>query len=234
MLTREEIITILMELRNERNSVFVQKCIDKIGEMDDVSLVQFLNKLKITKPKHIKRFVDKNVSSSRFTALNDFISYGSSWGSIHIHLIPSDVHGMRNTRGVTEAELKVIDALELLRTKIQSEGKHKKTSEVVAISPIVAGMVAKIFKNLGFDVKTMAFEEAKRDKELAYFYKRFKRKSKGKKYKYLGKAKIPAEVLVSDEWEQQISLRKKELLEKLEGLGRKTPETTSRRNFTEN
>ena len=184
MLSREVVINTLNELRSQNNSRIIQKYIERINCMDDVSLEKTLSDMKLKSPRDIKRLVKKETfrtRHSRFTELNDLISYGIDRHTIHIHVIPNDVHSMMNTRGVSEAELKIINALEQIRGMLQTDVRYKSIKKVYAGSPIMAGIVAKTFNNLGFDVRTLKFEEAKKDGDLRGLYKKFRQKNKKKK-----------------------------------------------------
>ena len=68
-------------------------------------------------------------------------------------------------------------------------------------------------KICGFETKYLSLEEAKEDKELSYFYSKFKDK------KGIGKASLPIEVLLSEEWEKNKEVRKRELLPPPQGSG---------------
>ena len=225
MISRVELLAALNDFRTEENADRVEQYITVINGLDDKALEDKLKELKIRSVRDVKKFVTKNISreqQSNFINLNDLVSYGVKDDTIHIHVVPPDVHSMMNRKGMRTAEYKLIDALEQIQTMLKTDKRFKRIKQVYAVSPIVAGPVAGIFNNLSFDVKSMLFEEAKKDKELSRFYKRFEGSRNGKDPKYFGSATLPKQVIFSKEWDALKAERKQALTDALQNNKQQT------------
>ncbi len=207
--TKSEAISILEKMKSEENVNRVMTYINRINAMSNAEWQKFATDNKLT----VKAFVEEAnrrimQSPQKFIKLNDLVSYGITGDTLHIHLIPQDAHNLLNRQGFIYAEQELIGALENLRNMLIKDEKLSNIDKVFAVSGILHGPVQSIFDHLGFSTKSMKIEEAKHDKDLSYFYDMFKNSRK------LGRAMISKEKLESDEWEQLVIARKKELQNK--------------------
>ena len=93
-----------------------------------------------------------------FTKINELISYGVSNSTLHIHIVPTDVKNMLNSEGLKQANLKLIEALETIKTRPEIKDDNIKT--IFAVSPILRlGALQEMFKKLGFSVSQTKSEK---------------------------------------------------------------------------
>ncbi len=210
MLSRTEIVEILTNMTTEENKERIAELIEKIDRASDEELEKILKERKIKSAKDVKKVVEgkgnnPRMAGQKFENLNDVVSFGITNETLHVHLIPKDAHHMLTREGRKEAQIALIDAMEKIKAKLVGDKKYGRIQHVYAVSPIMTGIVSRWFKELGFDVKTLPVEQAKEDTELAKFVGRFDGAQK------LGRANLPKEELMTEEWEQ----RKDELKAKL-------------------
>lgn len=206
MIKREDAISVLQGLLTPSNEKKIRIYIEKITRMTDKQWQQFLNEKSINSIEDIEKIVNELLArrnDDEKIKLNDLISYGISGNTLHIHVVPSDLHHMLSARGMKEGKQYLIEALEQIKQIMQSEG-HTNIEKVFAVSPIMRRPITDIFEELGFSTRTINMEKAKDDEELQYFYEMFK--GKGKK---LGRAILTREQIFSDEWEQLKNSQKK-------------------------
>ena len=144
-------------------------------------------------------------SRHKFTKLNDMVSFGVNGRTIHIHVVPKDLHDVLNREGLRQGELELIDALEKIKDMLKTDKRYKHINKVFAVSSIIRKPISRLFTNLDFDVKTLKTEDAKNDVELKNFYSMFK------DGKYIGRAQLSREKLFSDEWSKLAEERKETL-----------------------
>lgn len=207
MISKEQVIEEIQKLANEENNDLVNNLLDKVKNMDEQELEKVLSEKKIRSLRQVKSFTKKKIKeekqrAGKFIKLNDLVSHGINGKTVHIHVVPEDARFLLTREGKKQAELALIDATEKIKQLIKTDKKYAKIKNVYAVSNIVHGIVARWFKNIGYDVKTLPVEEAKKDKELKNFYDRFKN---GKK---LGRANLDRKTLMSDEWEKLKNERK--------------------------
>ena len=204
MIGKQEIEQVLQDMVTKKNKEQIEEIRNRISSMSDEELSSLVASKGVKNTRDVRKIVKKELKTTRrnhskFQPLNDLVSYGMTGKTIHIHLIPKDVSnilmGPGRREALRESELLLIDAIEKIKIKMQTERKFKKVENVYAVSGIMSGIVAKWFKEIGFDVKTLPMEEAKQDEELKRFTKRFAEQRK------LGRANLPREVLMSEEWE---------------------------------
>lgn len=162
--------------------------------------------------------VQKEESHYRFTALNDLVSFGKSKNTIHIHLIPKDAKFLLTKLGRKQSELLLIEALEKIKGMLKKE-ENINISEVYAVSGIMKPPISTMFSELGFDIKVMKIEDAKKDRELENFYERFKDK------KDLGRAMLSREKLMSEKWQELIDDVKIKISQEIENMRNKIKES---------
>lgn len=240
MFTKEQLIQKLREIEDDKNTEEIKDLIQKIEKTSEGQLQEFLKDMKIKNDKDIQKAVNKRNrrrEKTKFTPLNEVVSYGINGKTLHIHLIPKDARSMLTKEGQQEAKKSLIDALEKVKQKMKEEKGFEKVEEVYAISGIIRGFVAGWFNDLDFKVKTLPIEEAKKDKELKRFYRRFKNQKK------LGRASLSKEKLMSEDWEEKkndlkkglgIQFKDERLTEKLKNLKSTDEEMAKKYNMTEN
>lgn len=203
MLTKNEAISILNSMISEENGKKIEKYINIISSLDDNGWEKISKEKSIYTASDVAKIVNKDMEKSHeFTDLNDLVSYGRNDNTIHIHVVPSDVRTLLSREGLRFSELQLIDAMEKIQTMVKENSEYKDILKIYAVSGIMKGPISKMFKNLGFDVKTMSIQTAKDDDELGKFYDIFKDK------KDLGRAVLSKEVLLSDEWNELKDKRK--------------------------
>lgn len=227
MLQKEEVVNLIKSVTNEENKSKLQKYLDMIEAIDDIEWEKFAKENSLDTLEKLSLELEKRLSDNRslkenaeennypFIMLNDLVSYGITGDTLHIHLIPPDVHNLLNRRGLVTAEMSLIDALEQIREIIKDKSEIK---TVYAVSGIMQSLIARMFIGLNFDVKVLPMEEAKNDRELGVFYERFNRKNLDK----LGRASMPREVLISGEWENKKEKRKETLQKMQDRLERRS------------
>ena len=88
---------------------------------------------------------------TKFISLNAFISYGIHNHVLHLHIIPQDVRKMFNPEGLREGNMKLIDALEQVRSILI---KDETITIVAAVSPIlISSIIQDMFKELGINLR---------------------------------------------------------------------------------
>ncbi len=189
--------------------------IDRIHSMEQIEWEKFLTEKNINSLEDAENFVkelftiNENDGRDKFEILNDFVSYGIKGHTMHIHLVPSDIRKMMTKEGFKMLELQLINALEIIKGMLSEKDKFRNIDTIYAVSGLIRKPLDKIFLNLGFDVRSMKIEKAKVDAELSKFCETFKDK------KYIGRARLGREILLSEEWEAKKDLRKSELEEEL-------------------
>ncbi|MBR6614012.1 MAG: hypothetical protein IKK84_04520 [Clostridia bacterium] len=210
MLSRAEIVEILTNITTEDNKERIEELIGKIDKVSDEELEKILKERKIKSARDVRKVVEgkekkPRMARHKFENLNDVVSFGITDETLHIHLIPKDASHMLTREGRKEAQIALIDAMEKIKAKLAGDKKYARIKHVYAVSPIMTGIVSRWFKELGFDVKTLPMEQAKEDKELSKFTGRFDGAQK------LGRANLPKDELMTEEWEH----RKDEVKSKL-------------------
>ena len=147
-----------MKKRNATNEIYINYYLGKIDMFDERQMQQFFEQYG-NDTKSIETSLQKKLEEDMQRArdqkypLNEFISYGVSGKTVHIHVLPKSIKedikqkGMR--RFYDEATLYVIDALE----KIEKLSQNHDWEQVYAISPILSGAVLRMFKELGFETQ---------------------------------------------------------------------------------
>lgn len=215
MVTKVDILSCLESMRGKYDNDIINKYYEYIESLDDAGIEGLAKSEKLQTKSALKRFAKKKVSAqkNKFTKINELVSYGITGRDLHIHVIPNDLHDKLTIRGVKQMELRLIEALEQIKDKMQDE-KCRNVTRIFAGSYIITGGVATILKKLKFDVKSMDFDEAQKDKDLKWLCKRFKDKNPKK----MGRAILTKEQILSPEWSEAVQERKKKLRESL-GLG---------------
>lgn len=81
--------------------------------------------------------IKNNSRNNKFIPLNDMFSYGRTGSTIHIHLVPKDLHNIKTSLGDEQFNMLIETKLEDFLGKLQSIVKSDSTiSSVFAVSPI--------------------------------------------------------------------------------------------------
>lgn len=206
MIKKEDVISVLQGLLTPSNENKISIYREKIIRMTEEQWQRFLNEKSINSVEEIEKIVNELLArrnDDEKIKLNDLISYGISGNTLHIHVVPSDLHYMLSAKGMREGKQYLIDALEQIKQIMQLEG-YINIDKVFAVSPIMRRPITDIFEELGFSTRTINMEKAKDDEELQYFYEMFKGKEKK-----LGRAILTREQLFSNEWDQLKNFQKK-------------------------
>lgn len=211
MLSREKILEILDGIATEKTQATIEELSNKINMMSDDKLHKALEEQKIKTVADVKKFVKKRIKPVRtedhkFIELNELVSYGFGGQTVHIHVVPKDARSLLTREGFKKAELALIDATEKLKVLMETDSRYKKVENIYAVSGIITGPVARWFRNIGYDVKTLVMNDAKKDEELKVFVDRFKEQPK------LGRAILSKQKLLSEEWENIKEERKNALV----------------------
>jgi len=195
---KEDAIKILISLRNEQNQTKIDKYIEKVSCMDELSWEKFIEESSInTIEDLIKKARELTEENDEMIELNDLVKYGFKRTTIHIHVVPSDVHNMLSREGLKIAKQKLIDALEKIQQLLKENEKLKDVENVYAVSSILRKPIINIFEDLNYEIKVLKGEEAKKDEELRFFYETMFKGSK-----MLGRASISKEKLFSEKWNE--------------------------------
>lgn len=194
---KEDAINLLNILKNEENKDKIDRYINLVNRMDELAWNKFIRKnsinsiedLSIKARKLLERKEDR-------IQLNDLINYGCNGNTLHIHVIPEDVHSMLNRKGLEIAKLKLIDALEKIQVLLQENTNLSNIDKIYAVSPILRKPIINMFDELDFKTKSLDFEIAQEDEELKRFCQMFKGSKK------IGSAYISKEKLLSREWNE--------------------------------
>lgn len=198
---KEDAINVLNILRNEENKDKIDRYLNLINSMDEVAWNNFIKEYSIKSVEDLSIKARKLLEQKQDKIeLNDLIDYGCNGNTLHIHVIPKDVHSMLNRKGLEIAKLKLIDALEKIKVLLQQDANLSDINNVYAVSPILKRPIITIFADLGFETKVLDFERAKEDEEFKHFCKMFENKDKNPKK--LGRAYISKEKLLSREWNE--------------------------------
>lgn len=209
-MNKTDTVRILESMKNEQNANRINTCINKINAMNDGEWTEFVKANGINSEEVLRAQVKsainkKEQKTTEFKPLNDLISYGVDDTTLHIHLIPKDAHEFLNRQGLIHAEQGLIDALEKIKEMLKNNESLQNIDNVCAVSGIIHGMSARMFRGLGFNVDVIEMEQAKDRPELRKFYEMFKGSSR------LGIANISKQALLSEEWEKLKETRKGEL-----------------------
>lgn len=206
MIKREEVISILENLKDNSNTKKVEGYMLKVQQMNDIQWQEFLQSKSIQTIEDIEKIANgllEREEQSKFTELNEMISYGWSDDSIHIHVVPNDLHNMLNKEGIKQGEQFLIDALEKIQELLKTE-QFSNIKTVCAISTILRGPIKDIFSKLGFETAVYSMKDLESNEQYKKFYEMFK--DKGKK---LGIASISRDKLFATEWNELKNSRKK-------------------------
>lgn len=214
---REDAINAILTLKDEQNEYKVNKYIQKIHNMSEEEWKIFIRKSSIntidTLYEKVEQLLNKKSESNKndnMIVLNELIKYGYDEKTLHIHTVINDAHNMLSRKGLEEAKLKLIDALEKIEALLQENTNLREIEKVYAISPILRRPIINMFEELDFDTKVLDANQAKEDEEFKYFYKMF---TKGNKegIKKLGRASISKEKLLSRQWNELKDKQKSEI-----------------------
>lgn len=103
-----------------------------------------------------QKFINRirhNSNSDKFIPLNDMFSYGRTGSTIHIHLVPKDLHNKKTSLGDEQFNRLIETKLEDFLGKLQPVVKNDTTiSGIFAVSPIFFHETwRKAHEKLGFD-----------------------------------------------------------------------------------
>lgn len=209
MLTKQESIKLMESFLKEFDERIILKYINRIDNMSEEEWKHFQEEKNINNIQDLENLAQKVLrqrETTTFIALNDWIEYGCTGDTLHIHVIPKDIRFLMNRRGLEDAEMSLIEALEKISELLKNHEEFKEIKQVYAVSGLIRRPISKLFENLDFDIKSMRIDKVNADDELKNFYEKFKDK------KYLGRAKLSKEKLLSEEWNKLKDERKLQLI----------------------
>lgn len=226
MLLKEEVKNIIlkMEQANPQKINFLEKYIDRINRMTDEEFEKNIKENNLLNQDDVIKFVNepiereiKNSSKNKFKSLNETVGFGVSDNTLHIHVMPTELKEALKKDGRKRLGLELIDSLEKIQEILKNDENYNNISHVYAVSTILRGPILDMFKDLEFDTKCLPIKKAKEDKELAKFYEHFK------DGKFIGRAEILREKILSKEWIENKERVKTRLKREL-GISDKTKE----------
>ena len=117
----------------------------------------------ISKLEHARLYDELINSCTFFEEINDFVSFGITGNVAHIHTIPIDLRPMISSTGFNLANLRLIDALRIIREIIS----EKDISYIYATSSLLRlKKVRKALEELSF--KVVQVEEDSKDEKPVY------------------------------------------------------------------
>lgn len=214
-MTKQELRQILMKARTPINEMYINFYLGKIDMFNEAQLQSFFNEYgtsrkQIEEALRVKLEQDMQRAREKKYPLNNFISYGVSGKTIHIHILPKSIREDIVKKGIrrvyNEATLYLVDALE----QIEEMSGEQEWEQVYAISPILSGGTLRIFEQLGFETKLYGEEEMERQTEpetqlARYIFPEAVR---------VGTAKLSIEELRTPEWQRKKEEVKQELKQK--------------------
>ncbi|MCL2383112.1 MAG: hypothetical protein FWC79_02930 [Oscillospiraceae bacterium] len=193
MISKDFVIGKLNSVMDDENRQKIEELIKAVNSISNEQWESFVRDNNITES-NIDGIIRARVSTDKRENINDFISYGITDDTLHMHIIPEDVSAMLNREGVKQANLKLIDALEHIRG-VMREDESIKT--VFAVAPILrAKQFQAMFTELGFEVSQTTSE---------YFLQKFP------DAKAVYQASLGREAILSNEWQARTNLVKKSL-----------------------
>lgn len=217
---KEDAINAILTLKNMDNEHKINKYIKKIHGMSDEEWEVFLENSSIKTIdalyKKVEQLLIKENRNDNMIILNSLIKYGYDGNTLHIHTVINDAHNMLSRKGLIDAKLKLIDALEKIQILLQENESLENIQKVYAISPILRKPIINIFEELDFDTKVLDAEKAKQDEEFKYFYSIFT-KENNRVIKKLGRASISREKLLSKQWDELKDKQKSQIQVSNEG-----------------
>ncbi|MDD2376971.1 MAG: hypothetical protein PHD15_06290 [Clostridia bacterium] len=186
---------------NDENKVVLNSFVKLLQSIPDNKWNEFINQHGMTIENLEKVITNKmnvelqkekskslNVEDEKnFKVLNDFISYGISNNTFHLHIIPKDVRDMLNSEGLLRINIYLIDALDKIKDILKND-EFKNINTIFAVSPILRlSKLQDMFKELNFDV-----EQTKHQNLLDKFLDA----------KSVYQANLPKEVFFTQEWDK--------------------------------
>lgn len=206
MLKKEEVIDLLNSMINDENKDKIEHYIEKVSKVEEKQWKVLLESQGIKTLQDAQKFVTDSMDSKDFIALNELVSYIQENSTISLHVGPPDVKNLLSRKGLEKSEYLLIDALEKIQIMLQEDKNFENIEQIHCVSGLIRKPISVLFENLDFDIKTMKSKLAKNDEELQKFYEHFKDK------KYIGRAKLSKEKLLSEDWNKRKEQRKEQIL----------------------
>ena len=157
---KDEIKQLLMSMRTRENDASVTYLLGLIDMISEKDLSIRLQELNIN-PENIKPFLVERIAkvqkqqehSEHFTSVNKMFCYGRTGNTIHMHLIPKDLRGIKARLGDEAFYQFYKDQLEDFLARLQETFRNDSTiTSLFAVSPIFFNPnISTLHEDLGFD-----------------------------------------------------------------------------------
>ena len=160
---KENIKKLLIDMKTSDNESVINHILKSIEKISEEDLILTLDKYNVTEQNieqflrnRIEKQIEKDKTHTEFTPVNQMFSYGRTGNTLHMHLIPKDLRGLKNELGDEAFYAFFKDQLEDFLSKLQSIFLEDATIQTLfAVSPIFFNPnITAIHESLGFDIVT--------------------------------------------------------------------------------
>ena len=157
---KEYVIKVLIGLRKENNKKEIDKLINKIDNMSYEELNILLEQKNIFEDnieEYLEKLIEKTIvpeeNSEKFISVNDWFCYGRTGDTIHVHITPPDLRGVKKELGDEGFYKYFKDQLEDFLSRMQEVFLDDTSiNTLFAVSPIFYNdNITWAFETLGFD-----------------------------------------------------------------------------------
>lgn len=217
---KEKIKSVLLKLRNRKNSLVVNFYLGKLDIMEDDEIQNLLEKTGSSE-EEIKKFLTTKISmamekrkhQSKRYPLNEMFYYGITGNCAHLHLVPKDLHPLLKNGShylVCIHNIYLLEAINKIKDmKQHSNDALSEVENVYMISPIFhSPTFAKekeldFLQSLMFDVKSYTSEQLKDDEFTKNNYEAKLTKKIFGSEKSVASAILDINTIASDEWQSK-------------------------------
>ena len=160
---KENIKKLLIDMKTSDNESVINHILKSIEKISEEDLILTLDKYNVIEQNieqflrnRIEKQIEKEKTHTEFTPVNQMFSYGRTGNTLHMHLIPKDLRGLKNELGDEAFYAFFKDQLEDFLSKLQSIFLEDATIQTLfAVSPIFFNPnITAIHESLGFDKVT--------------------------------------------------------------------------------
>ncbi|MBO5479293.1 MAG: hypothetical protein J6A04_06390 [Clostridia bacterium] len=220
---KREVEDILISMKTSENEEIINKLLDKVKIIDNISLQNAIRQAGGTREAITKFFENKiseiqNKTTQEHTQVNEMFSYGITGNCIHLHL-PTDLHSMIAERGISgtidTVNLYLLDAIDKIKAlKDDRYDKFQEKDSIYMISPILLGRELRFLEELDFETRNYKKSELNSEDFLRRNPEAILATRIFGKDKNVGTAQINFDIISSNEWQEKKEERLKEFASK--------------------
>ena len=218
-----EVEDILISMKTHDNEETINKLLNKVKTIDEVSLQKAIMQAGGTK-EAITRFFESKISEKqnntvqKHILINEFFSYGIASNCVHLHL-PTDLHSMIANQGISRTidtvNMYLLDAIDKIKElKENGYDEFQGKDSIYMISPILLGRELKFLKELDFETRTYNKQEPNNEDFLIDSPEAKLATQIFGKDKNVGTAQISFDFISSKEWQTKKEEKLKEFANK--------------------